>query len=50
MKDSYYGVKYGTFEWVRGTIEIHDLDDVRYAEVCLRKIRKRLREKKRGAK
>ena len=45
-KEGYYGLKYGSFTWVRGTIDIHDLDDIRYVEVCLRKMRKRFREKK----
>jgi len=46
MTEKYYGIKYGTFEWVRGTIDIHDIDDIKYAQVCLNKIRKRLRGKK----
>ena len=43
MKDSFYGKKYGTFSWVRGTIDIHDLDDLKYVALCLKKMRKRIR-------
>lgn len=45
-KFDFSGVKYGTFQWVRGTIDIHDLDDIKYVQVCLNKIRKRIRNKK----
>ena len=43
-KEGFYGKRYGTFSWVRGTIDIHDLDDIKYAEICLKKIRKRLKK------
>ena len=43
MKDGFYGKKYGTYELVRGTIDIHDLDDLKYVALCLKKMRKRLR-------
>ena len=42
-EDTFYGKKYGTFEWVRGTIDIYDLDDLKYVAICLKKMRKRLR-------
>ena len=44
-EDGFYGKKYGTFTWVRGTIDIYDLDDLKYVAVCLKKMRKRLRAK-----
>lgn len=30
--------KFGTFTWTRGTIDIHDLDDIRFVEICMDKI------------
>jgi len=38
---SYYGIKYGTFSWVRGTIEIYDLDDIDYIKICMDKMGER---------
>jgi hypothetical protein len=38
---SYYGIKYGTFSWVRGTIEIYDLDDLDYIKICMDKMGER---------
>ena len=35
---SYYGIKYGTFQWVRGTIDIYDLDDIDFIKICLDKM------------
>jgi hypothetical protein len=38
---SYYGIKYGTFQWVRGTIDIYDLDDIDFIKICLDKMGER---------
>ncbi len=40
--ESYYGIKYGTFSWVRGTIDIYDVDDLDYIKICLDKMGERL--------
>jgi len=40
--ESYYGIKYGSFSWVRGTIEIYDVDDLDYIKICIDKIGERL--------
>jgi len=48
--DNYYGIKYGTFSWVRGTIDIYDMDDVNYVRICLDKIKKRLQEEENAKK
>jgi len=47
---NYYGLKYGTFHWVRGIIDIYDHDDINYIEKCLKKIRSRLDKEKNGEK
>jgi len=39
--ESYYGIKYGTFSWVRGTIEIYDVDDLDYIKICMDKMGER---------
>ena len=38
---SYYGIKYGTFSWVRGTIGIYDVDDIDYIKICMDKMGER---------
>lgn len=43
---SYYGIKYGLFQWVRGTVEIYDDDDLNYVEICLKKMKQRFTEEK----
>ncbi len=40
--ESYYGIKYGTFQWVRGTLDIYDVDDLDYIKICIDKIGERL--------
>lgn len=40
--ESYYGIKYGIFSWVRGTIDIYDTDDLTYIGICIQKIKQRL--------
>ena len=39
---TYYGIKYGTFQWVRGTIDIYDVDDIDYVKICLDKMGERI--------
>ncbi len=41
-----YGLKFGTFSWVRGEILIYDLDDIEYVRKCLIKIKHRIEEEK----
>jgi len=41
QRESYYGIKYGTFQWVRGTIDIYDLDDIDFIKICLDKMGER---------
>jgi len=50
MIENYYGDKYGTFQWVRGVIDIYDHDDINYIEKCLKKIRSRLDKEKQDEK
>jgi len=39
--ESYYGIKYGSFSWVRGTIDIYDADDLDYIKICMDKMGER---------
>lgn len=45
-----YGTKYGAFTWVRGSVDIFDLDDVEYVQICLKKMHKRIVDEKKEKK
>lgn len=43
---NYYGTKYGSFTWVRGSIDIYDVDDLDYIKLCLDKMGERFLKEK----